>query len=224
MTRFIDHEKAVALRKQEMSYSQIKNILNISKSTLSGWLKQYPLTKKRISELKDKNEARIEKFRETMRKKRNDRLTTIYQEQKNIIFPITKRELYLCGLFLYWGEGTKSHDAELRITNTDPSMIKFFIYWLEECLKVPKKEMTVYLHLYKDMNINNEISYWSTILNIPTKQFAKPYIKNNSSININHKGSFGHGTCNLKVGSARLSERILMSLKVITDKYGKMRS
>ena len=29
MTRFVDKEKALALRKQEMSYSQIKNILGV---------------------------------------------------------------------------------------------------------------------------------------------------------------------------------------------------
>jgi len=43
MARFQDKEKALALRKQEMSYSQIKSILGISKSTLSSWLRDYPL-------------------------------------------------------------------------------------------------------------------------------------------------------------------------------------
>jgi DNA-binding CsgD family transcriptional regulator len=35
MARFIEHQKALELRKQGKSYSEIKKILDISKSTLS---------------------------------------------------------------------------------------------------------------------------------------------------------------------------------------------
>ena len=60
MARFKGHQKALTLRKQGMSYGQIKKILKISKSTLSDWLKNYPLTEERIRELQ-KNETVIEK-------------------------------------------------------------------------------------------------------------------------------------------------------------------
>ena len=51
MARFKDHEKALALRKQEISYSQIKKILGVSKSTLSDWLHKFPLSEEKIREL-----------------------------------------------------------------------------------------------------------------------------------------------------------------------------
>ena len=74
------------------------------------------------------------------------------------------------------------------------------------------------------MNINKEINYWSNTIKIPVEQFNKPYIKKTSSKRINHKGSFGHGTCQARMGSTPLAEKVFMSIKVIGDKYNFMRS
>jgi len=222
MARFKDHKKALILRKQGKSYSQIKKILKVSKSTLSPWLRNYPLSKQRIRELRDWNEQRIEKYRETMRRKREKRLKQFYKTQKRLVLPLNARELFLAGLFLYWGEGTKTRPAALSVSNTDPSIIKFFIVWLTNSIKVSRKKIKIQLHLYKDMNIKKEICFWSKILNMPRKQFTKPYIKKNFLKNINHKGGFGHGTCNACIGNARLSEKIIMAMKVIGDKYNKI--
>lgn len=215
MTLFLDKGKAVVLRKQGMSYSQIKKQIKVSKGTLSYWLKEYPLSKKRISELRDKNESRIEKFRETMKIKKDKRLEEVYQNQKEIILPLTKKELLIAGLFLYWGEGSKFKIGTLSIANTDPSVIIFFIFWLKECFEVPKDKIKIDLQLYKDMDIKEEIRYWSTIINIPIQQFTKPYIKKTSSLDIKHKGSFGHGTCNARIGDIKIVEKVLMSIEVI---------
>jgi hypothetical protein len=223
MTRFKDREKALLLRKQNKSYSQIKKILKVSKSTLSYWLRKYPLSKQRIKELRDCNEQRIERFRETMRKKKEVRLQQFYNEQKQFLLPLSKRELFLAGIFLYWGEGKKTSFTEVSVSNTDPSMIKFFITWIVNSLKVPRDKIKIQLHLYKNMEVKKEIDFWSNTLNFPENQFNKPYIKESSSLRINHKGGFGHGTCNVRIGGAQLTEKIFMAIKVIADKYHKMR-
>jgi len=223
MARFKDHEKALALRKQEMSYSQIKKILGVSKSTLSDWLHRFPLSEEKIRELQQqgwkKSEASIERFRNTMRQKREKRLKEIYETQKKTILPLNNREFFTAGLFLYWGEGTKCRRDGLSISNTDPSVIKFFIRWLSKNLGVPRNKLRVGLHLYNDMNINKEMEFWSRALKIPLSQFIRPYIKKTSSERINHKGGFGHGTCNVRINSVPLAEKIFMTLKAITDYY-----
>ena len=223
MTRFKDREKAIGLRKQGMSYSQIKKILKIHKSTLSMWLRKFPLSKERIRELRDKSEIRIEKFRETMRRKKEQRLGLCYTEQKKLLLPMDKRDIFIAGLFLYWGEGTKSHIAELAMANTDPSIIKFFIKWLSQCFDISKETLKVQLHLYQDMDVEKELFFWARTLCLSTQQFIKPYIKQSFLKDINHKGGFGHGTCSVKIGNARLSEKVLMAIKVMADKYLKMR-
>lgn len=218
MARFQDKEKALALRKQEMSYSQIKTILGVSKSTLSGWLKNYPLTPERIREL-SKNDRIIERCRETKRKKKEKRLGEFYLEQKNKIFPLTERDFFIAGLFLYWGEGAKTMSKEVSVSNTDPSMINFFLDWAYRYLKVPKEKICITLHLYNDMDADKEIEFWSSKTNIPKNQFSKPYIKKTLFESINYKRGFGHGTCNARINNARLSEKVLMGIKTISDKY-----
>lgn len=224
MARFDDKEKALILRRQEKSYSQIKKILKVSKSTLSLWLRDYPLSKQRIRELRDWNEQRIERYRETMRQKREKRLKGFYNQQKRLVFPLNKRDVYLAGLFLYWGEGSKRRRTNLSLANTDPSLIKFFISWLTKSLKINREKIRIQLHLYSDMEIEKEIQFWSQRLNVPYSQFTRPYIKQTLAKDINRKGGFGHGTCNIRIGDTRLAEKTLMTIKAIADKYSNMRT
>lgn len=219
MARLKDHQKALELRRQGMSYSQIKEILGVGKSTLSPWLRDYPLSKERIRELRDYSAQRIERFRQTMREKRNTRIAEVYRTQKKAITPLSKQGLLIAGLMLYWGEGTKSGTSALILANTDPNMVRFFIHWMNQSLNIAKNKLRIRLHLYKDMDIKKELAYWSQELKIPSSQFSPSYIKKTSSKRINHKGGFGHGTCNIGLNSVPLKEKVMMSIKAIADTY-----
>jgi hypothetical protein len=221
MSRLIDREKALALRKEGKSYSQIKTLLNISKSTLSYWLRDFPLPKEQIRLLRDVNEVRIERFRETMRKKRIFHLENVLKICAKRVLPLSNRELLLCGLFLYLGEGSKADRCKITITNTDPSIIKFALFWFTKILKIPRDKIKIYVHLYSDMDIREELNFWKKELNLPTKQFDKPYIKTASAERINHKGAFGHGTCAVSYYNVRIKDEILMSIKAIMNLYAK---
>ncbi|MCR4263943.1 MAG: helix-turn-helix domain-containing protein [Candidatus Roizmanbacteria bacterium] len=215
------HNKALLLRKSGMSYSQIKNELGVSKSTLSYWLRSFPLSKERIRELRDRNEKRIERYRETMLLKRQKRLDIVYDEEKSKLLPLSEREIIIGGMFLYWGEGSKSTFDKVCISNTDPQIIRFALYWITHSLKVPKKKIHVSLHLYNDMNVKRMLRYWSILLKINENQFNKPYIKQTSSERITHRG-YRYGTCNLIVHNTALKERILMGIKSIADYFGNL--
>lgn len=216
MTKLKEKRFALQLRNQGKSYSQIKKQINVSKSSLSLWLRNLPLSSNQLRKLRDMNEIRIEKFRQTMRKKREKRLASYYKDEKKKILPLNLRELYIAGLFLYWGEGNKAARQTVSINNTDPSVLRFSLRWMTKSLKIPENKIKVYLHLYKDMDIKKETSFWSKTLKIPRTRFAKPYIKNTKKTDINHKG-YGHGTCGIRVDNTRLKERILMAIKAVSD-------
>lgn len=211
MTRVELHRRALELRKKHKSYSQIKQELHVSKSTLSIWLKNYPLSNRYIKALRDNSHI-------TMRKKRDLRNKKYYSEERSKWLPFTDREIFLAGLFLYWGEGNKSQRSTVSINNTDPLVIKYALYWMIKGLNVPKRKIQVFLHLYSDMNIDEEVNYWSKELKIDKMQFCRPYIKKSKRNNLDHKG-FGHGTCGIRVNDTVLKERILMATKAIADYY-----
>ena len=218
MANIILHRRALELRKLGKSYSQIKHELGVSKSTLSEWLRAFPLSRERINALRGNSEQRIERYRMTMRKKREIKLLQYYEDERQKWLPLSDKEVFIAGLFLYWGEGNKSQRNIVSINNTDPSVVKFTYYWLVRSLKVPKEKVHVFIHLYDDMDIEDELDFWSKELRISRNQFSKPYIKKSKKSSIDQKG-FGHGTCGVRVGNTVLKERLLMAIKAISQKY-----
>ncbi len=216
MARKEDRQKAIDLRKKGFSYSQIKNELGVSKSTLSEWLYSMPLSEKRIRELQADSPIRIERFRNTMRGKREEKLNEAYRFMSGKIGKLSDREMLLCGLFLYWAEGLKTKNAAIGLTNTNPKMLQFFIEWLKY-FEVPKDKLKVSLHLYSDMNIKKQEKYWSQQLSVPLSQFRKSYIKKTTLDSITYKNGFGQGTCSVIVDGARLCEKVLMGIKFIQE-------
>ena len=214
MARKLDKQKALVMRKKGMSYSQIKEKIGVSKSTLSGWLYNIPLSEKRIRQLRDFSPIRIEKYRNTMRIKREARLEEVYKKVSKDINSFSKRDLFLSGLFLYWGEGTKAQKGSVTLTNTNPAMLKFFIKWLE-LFSVKRKDLKVKLHLYSDMNIKKSINFWSKELQISISQFRKSYVKKTKFKLITYKNGFGKGTCCVMFDNRDLWEYIMMGLKYI---------
>ena len=206
------------MRKGGVSYSQIKEKLQVSKSSLSLWLQDYPLSEKRIRELRADSPIRIERFRNTMRLKREARLSSVRERAGKDIGTLSKRDILIAGIFLYWGEGTKTTRALTSVSNTDPAMLRFFIQWLR-LLGVEKARMKAYLHLYKDMDIKKELRFWSRALEMPLASFRKPYIKDSFQTGLSYPQRFTHGTCNVIFENRDVSERVLMSLEHIRSRF-----
>lgn len=217
MAKSLLKQKAIELRRSGQSYSQIKKQLGVSKSTLSNWLQDMPLPPERIRELRDWNEVRIERYRETRRKSRESALRNIYESERSKIFPLSKREEFLCGLFLYWGEGSKRIEGSFSLSNTDYRMMRFFVHWTRDILEIPIGKIIVRLHLYSDMDVVTEQVFWSEALEIPLGHFKKPYLKKSNLAGLSYKNGFGHGTCNVIVNDAMLCKRILMGIRSIAD-------
>lgn len=222
MTRIKERQKVISLRLQGKTYSEIRRETGISKSTLSDWLGKFPLTKEQLFLLqgnrKKNKELSIEKTINTKRVKREIRLCSLYKEERLHWIQLSKRELELAGIFLYWGEGKKHIKGPLSVCNTDPKIVKFALYWFKSILGIPEDKIRVSLHLYSDMSISKEMQFWSQELKLPLTQFTKPYIKESKRSELDQKG-FGHGTCGLTVSDIRLKERIMMAIEAISDYY-----
>jgi hypothetical protein len=220
-----DKNNAIVLRKQGRTYSEIVKTLHVAKSTLSDWLKNYPFTKNQIHSLRIKIHSKrvigIKKTIITKRHKKLVRIKEINEIEKKVILPISKREFYIAGLMLYMGEGRKGDNSTVSLNNTDPKVVILFLHWLVHILMVPKERIRVIVHLYKDMNINKSLDYWSTYLSIPRKQFIKPYIKQSVRQQIDQKG-YGQGTCGLYIYDRKLKLKILAGIDAIASDVSRM--
>jgi len=143
---------------------------------------------------------------------------SVYDLVAKDIGSLTKRELFLAGLFLYWGEGAKNSSATVALSNTDPKMISFYLKWLE-CLGIPKDKLKIKLHLYSDMSESSEKAYWSKVTGLPLDSFRKTYLKETKLANLSYKNGFGHGTCMIIFQEVKLHEYVLMGLDYIKTAF-----
>ena len=217
MARFEDRRKAVELRLAGQTYSSIRSKLNVNKSTLSDWLKNIQLSKEQLEKISSDTIARrVETYINTTRIRRQKISEIFYQDQKKKLLPLSKRDFMMAGLFLYLGEGAKSTRSRIQITNSDPAIIKFSIFWMSKILGIAKDRLKVQLHLYKDMNIENEIKFWINETGLKRERIIKPYIKKTSSLKINHP-SFGHGTCAVYSHGSIIKDEFMAGIRVIMD-------
>src|SRR5258708_2943993 len=218
MKKHLERRKAIELRRQCKTYTQILSEVKVAKGSISLWLKDITLSEDQINNIKEIRKKAVERYRETMKLKRANRYKSYYEEQKNKLLPFSERELLIAGLFLYWGEGNKVSTNSISINNTNPKVVKFALYWMVKSLDIPKNRIKVQVHLYKDMDIKKELEFWSNELKIPLEQFNNPYIKDSNKSDLDQRG-FGHGTCGLSSSNTVIKENILMALEAIPDSF-----
>ncbi len=110
---------------------------------------------------------------------------------------LSKRDLWLFGIGLYLGEGSKTIEC-VRFTNSDPKVIKASVVWLKEICGLTERNFKLHIHTYPDNDFEKNIEYWSRVTGIPKTQVGKIQIdKRNKRRNI--KGKLPHGTVQVRV-------------------------
>lgn len=216
--------KAIQLRLQKaMSYSAIKKALGVSKSTLSYWLKDYPLTKEKISELQKSgwstSEISREKYRATMRETKEKIAEGEYVTYKKVLGNIGDKALFVSGLMLYSAEGDKKNSNRICLANTDTKLIFFFMSWLTKFYEVDRSTIKFQLHLYEDMDVKKEKEYWRGELSVEDVQFYKPSIRKVTRNSFSYSESYRHGTCSLYVLNTRKKTQLMMAIKAFLELY-----
>ena len=185
MVQYLENYKkniAIDMRKKGMSYSEIENRIHVPKSTLSFWLKKIKLTEEQEKKL---NKKKFEALKKGSEKKIARTLQTIKEikiASAKDIKEITKKELWLMGIMLYWRERFLSgNESDLRkgvkFTSSDPYLIKFFLKWLQNIGRIDKDEIVFDIFINKGQQrvIGETIGYWSDVTDFPEDKFNKIY-------------------------------------------------
>jgi len=188
--------RAIKFRKTGLSYGEIAKKLNVSKSTLSYWLKDIPLTNEQQKRLYTKQVFILSKGPQSQKERRKREVNKITSEaEKEIKSPVALETYKILGAALYWAEGSKTNG--LKITNSDPNLILFMVKWFKKILGVSPKDLKVWLNIYPQQNDSDIKKFWSSLTEIPLKNFGKSYIK---PLNKNYKkNNLYYGTVSIKV-------------------------
>ena len=211
----IEKDKAIELRKKGRSYKEIANTLQLSKSTLSLWLKDckwsQSLKQKLIKESKNSSKNRLI----LLNKARSLKLSLRYQQaEKEAISEFQKlrnNRLFITTISLYWGEGDRVFkNGIVRISNVDPVMLKVFNLFLKEICFVEVSKIRAGILIYPDLNYKECLKFWSQQVNIQEERFFQPTsIKGKSN-----KNKTGHGVCIVSVHDKYLKKKVLTWLEL----------
>lgn len=175
--------KARELRQNGRSIKDIAKVLHVSVGSVSSWCDDIKLTEEQSSRLQlrvtdpsyGKKAAYIQKVKERTQRKIHELKFLGRKEIGNL----TKREVFLVGVALYWGEGFKK-DHQVGFATSDPRMGKFFVKWLESCFGIKKEQLIFRVTangLYKD-RIKDLEQFWSDQLDVSINHFSKPFFQN----------------------------------------------
>lgn len=216
--KLIEKEQARVLRKKGYSINQIVKETNLSKASVSIWVRDIILTKtqkKRLSE-RGRSVESIERRRVNRLFNENKKRQLVINEAKKDFSNISLNELKLIGIILYLGEGSKKTKGTVTVANSDPAVIQIMARFLREICKVPEIKLRGHIHTFAHADIKRTERYWSQITGIPRKQFYKTYIKP-SSASLQKRKTLPFGTFDLSVCDTKLLLTILGWIEKIKE-------
>ncbi|MBU1046209.1 hypothetical protein KKH36_00305 [Patescibacteria group bacterium] len=180
MAKFKEKIKAQQLRKKGWSIRSIEKVLGVSRGSVSSWCIDIKLTDKQKSLLKKNaikagNKGRMIGAKMNHQKKL-DKISFYEKEGLKAINNISKKDLLMVGLGLYWGEGVKSDKSALAFVNSDPDSIVFMKRWFEVIFKIKEEEFMprIFINEIHRPRIKKVLKFWSNLLELPIEQFGNP--------------------------------------------------
>jgi transcriptional regulator with XRE-family HTH domain len=206
MAKSEERNKALELRQKGESIKEIAKKLRIAKSTVSYWCRDIKLTPAQIQRLHKRMiiggyRGRLKGAR--MQYERRLKITKELKKQgEDLLGLISVRDFMVAGAALYWGEGSKKEKQGVRVTNSDPEIIKFMLKWFIHIWGIRKNQINLSIMINKiHGNRVKEIEeYWSKLTKIPLEQFHKTILikaKNKKNYK-NFPTHFGTLTINIK--------------------------
>ncbi len=206
---------AIELRKGGYSYSEIMKFSPVPKSTLSYWFRNIKLSEPQLARLKKKRIEAAQKGSKAKILKTSKAIEAIRQSSSKDIGKISKRELWLMGVVLYWRERLlNNNDSDLkkgiRFTSSDQHLIKLFLKWLEDVGGITKKEINfdIFLPENKKSSLNDYVGYWAKATGFPKDNFSRYYlqkVKVKKSKRVTKKSD--HGLLRIRVKASSMLAR-----------------
>lgn len=212
-----DKEKAIEMRRSGKSYSEIFAALKVPKSTLSGWFANSDWShdlKQRLN--KSTQVEHTIRLRE-LNKLRGANLKRAYdearEEAREEFEALKYNPLFIAGVMLYWGEGDKLTNFSTKITNTDPHLIRLYVFFLEKVCRVPKEKISAHVLIYPDLNEETCRLYWASRAHIDLSRFTKCTVIHGK----NTRRPLAYGVCMIGISSTYFKVKMLEWLKLLPN-------
>ncbi|MDD3531528.1 MAG: helix-turn-helix domain containing protein [Candidatus Pacebacteria bacterium] len=212
-----DKEKAVLLRKEGKSYREIGGELHIPRSTLSDWFADEKWSAAIREHLAASAQETSTVRMVALNKLRGERLEKAYEaaveEAKKELETLKYDPLFLSGVMLYWGEGSKDPRQGVKFADSDPAMIKLYVAFLKKSCRIPIEMIKAYVLIYPEIEEKTARAYWSKVSGLPWGQFTKSVV-----ITGRHATRrLSWGVCTVSVSSTYFKRKMLEWIKLLPE-------
>ena len=183
-----------ALRRLGLSYGEIRRLIPVPKSTLSGWCASIVLSQEQIVAMAARTGSPKGVPRDTQWRRRAQ-IADIRSAAVAEVPTLLREPLWAAGTAMYWAEGAKK-SKRLSMTNSDPKALRLFIQWTRTYLR-RDAEFVLSLHLHHGNSQADAQRYWRHALGLPEVTFYKAYIKPPGTGH--RKNHLPHGVCRVTV-------------------------
>lgn len=207
-----DKDIAFELRRKGMTFNEISNEMRISKSTLSLWFKGQNWSKEITGEHCLKNgQLQVQRMNSAKRVSAEARDKEAVEDARSKFKSHMHETFFISGLSLYWGEGDKRTPYQVRITNTDPGIIRIFLQFLTRYSGIPRERVWISLIIYNDLNRRDCEEFWQKETGLSAEHFQK-------TVTIQGRGTerrSPNGICVLGVSSVVLKIKMLEWIRLL---------
>ncbi len=218
------HKRAVALRQQGSSYSEIIKSINVSQSTISRWCYDIALTQEQKDRLlkKKRDTPLISNLQALAAESRADAEKWAKEQVENLKkFFDGEKLLPIMGAVLYWAEGAKiTGYKSFEFTNTDPTMIRIMLRFLREVIFVPERKLLTLVRIGRGGDVEKAEKFWSGVTKLSPQNFRKPELltltpSSRSLI------KYPHGMCRIFIHDVHLARKVSSLIKIILEEFYK---
>lgn len=192
--------------------------LKVSPGSVHRWCRDITLTSEQEEQINARASVpQMRALRKANKRKQRDRKEH-HRVQKlagaKQLGKLTKRDLLVLGLGLYWGEGSKRSPGDVSLANTDPNLHEVFLRWLR-LLGVRDDELIVALYIAPGYDPEKHLRWWKKRLGLKSLKAEHSYevITKSSKRHIQRKGY--HGTLTIRHGNIDLWCQIKGMLDVV---------
>ena len=213
LTRWERAELGRALRGLGWSFAEIRSLIPVPKSTLSGWCSTVQLTQEQIEAIRDRTGSQQGVPRDTQWRRREE-IRAIRMAAALEVDALQHEPLWLAGTTLYWAEGSKTSNR-LSLANSDPRALRLFICWVRSYV-ASDAPLVLKLNLHHDNDETAARAFWESELDLVSPQFYKTFIKPEGTGH--RKNHLSHGVCDVRVrASSDAFHRVIAWIDGLAD-------
>ena len=202
-------EQALQFRTRGFTLEEIAKICDVSKSTVSKWLKNNVIsaevTKKNKKRAGVENAKRLQLMSKARGRERALRYKEIERSAETEYKHYKKDPHFIAGLTVYAAAGDFSNERLIRLTSSRIPMHQVFISFATEYLGVPKDKIKLWLLLYSGHNEAQCMRKWHKTTALPYSQFNRTQILKTTP----KRQPLHHGLGNTIIGSTVLKRKLV---------------